>query len=126
MWTRGLPTAHLTTGMVWRSENRTLKNYYRFSISGDGYYTIVRWRDGNSLSMSGPTQSGSIKTGLGAGNHLHVECNGNIMSLTVNGQKLSTVSDDSFDGGAIALTASSLPEGKYPEVSFDNLKITSI
>jgi hypothetical protein len=100
-------------------------NYYRFSISGDGYYRISRFRNGDFTSLSGPTRSGYINTGVGAGNHLRIECNKNILSLTVNGQPLSTVSDDSFGEGTLSLSANSVATGKYTEVTFDNLKITT-
>jgi hypothetical protein len=62
---------------------------------------------------------------VGAGNHLHIECNKNILSLTVNGQPLSTVSDNSFGEGTLSLSANSVATGKYTEVTFDNLKITT-
>jgi hypothetical protein len=101
-------------------------NYYRFSISAGGYYNIIRFRYGDSMSLSGPPQSGYIKTGVGSSNHMRIECNKNVLSQSVNNQQLSTVSDNTFSEGTLSLSVSSMETGKYTAVAFDNLKITSL
>jgi hypothetical protein len=103
-------------------------NYYGLSISGDGYYAILKWENGNMVSLVGPTpiRSSYINTGIGAINHIHVEANKNTLSLSVNGHHLSTVTDNSFKEGTVALKANSMRPNPFTEVVYNNLVITNI
>jgi len=101
-------------------------NYYGLDVSADGYYTIVKVENGNLTSLIEPTRSSYIKKGVGATNHIHVEANKNIVSLTVNGHHLSTVTDNTFRDGTVNLRVNSKPTNSFSEVVFNNLTITSI
>lgn len=98
-------------------------NDYDFAISADGYYTIVKWVNGNDTVFAGPTFSSYINQGVGAVNLIHIECIGNSLSLSVNGHLLTTATDTTFSGGDICLAASALA-GTFTEIAFDNLVIT--
>ncbi len=100
--------------------------YYGLSVSADGYYAIVKCQNGNVESLSGPIYSGYINTGVGATNHLHVEANGNTLSLDVNGHRLSTETDNAFTQGTISLKANCKTSNSFTEVSYNNLVITTI
>lgn len=101
------------------------EHFYGFIISHDGYYGIFKMLDGQ-LKLADPAgglkYSESIRQG-GVVNHIQAVCQGDILKLSVNGQLLSMVQDNSFSEGKIGLIA-----GAYAtpgvEVFFDNLKVT--
>lgn len=103
-------------------------NYYALDISADGYYAIVKFENGNRQGLTGSkgVYSSYIKTGIGATNHIRVEANKNSLSLSVNGHHLSSVTDNTFREGTVALSANSLTSGTLTEVAFNNLVITQI
>ncbi len=79
-------------------------NFYILAISSDGYYGIVKVQNGG-LSLLGSDQmqpSEAIKQG-NAANHLSVDCKGKKLSLSVNGQLLSSVEDNTFSSGDVGL-----------------------
>ena len=98
-------------------------NAYDFAISADGYYTMVKWVNGNDTVLAGPTFSSYINQGVGAVNLIHIECIGSSLSLSVNGHLLATATDTTFSGGDVCLTANAL-SGTFTEVAFDNLVVT--
>ena len=102
-------------------------NYYDFSISADGYYTILKLENSITKNLiGGPTPSSYINKGIGATNHIQVEANKNTLSLSVNGHHLSTVTDNAFKEGTVLLKANSKPSNSFTEVAFSNLVITTI
>ena len=108
--------------------NQDSDNYYSFIISADGYYDILKWENGNRIDLIGSKvpSSSYINTGLGATNHIHIEANKNTLSLSVNGQHLKTVTDNSFREGTVDLKVTSMPSNSFSEVVFNNLIITTI
>jgi hypothetical protein len=97
---------------------------YYFRISGDGFYGIHKFVDGQSDPLVDWTASEVINQG-NALNRISAVCNGSSLELTVNGQVLAQVSDSSFTEGDVGLTASSFEEGGGTEISFDNLVVYS-
>lgn len=100
-------------------------NFYGFMISHDGYYGIFKMIDGTMVTSSAEGNmnfSDVIRQG-GVVNHIQVECDENILSLTVNDVLLAEVQDDSFSDGQIGLFA-----GAYDtpgvKVLFDHLLVT--
>ena len=99
-------------------------NFYGFMISHDGYYGIFKYLEG---SMVMATEDGNlaysevIRQG-GDINHIKAVCQGNELSLSVNGSLLAAVNDDSFTEGKTGLLA-----GSYDKpgviVLFDNFKV---
>ncbi len=103
-------------------------NYYGAAISADGYYSIQKYENGTKQSLTGSYGifSRYINTGINATNHIHIEVDKDAISLSVNGQHLSTVTDNSYKEGAIELMAQSLTLNSSTEVVFNNLVIAAI
>ena len=102
-------------------------NFYYFAISADGYYAIFRRVDGGDLEIltrdgSGMAPSPAIRTGEQT-NHILALCQGDELSLYVNGQLLEKVSDDTHTRGDVGIGAGSGPEGNV-RVRFDDFTVT--
>ena len=99
-------------------------NYYVLDISADGYYAILKWLNGNKILLVSPTYSSYIYQGQGITNLMHIECIGSTLSLTVNGHILATITDTSFTGGDIGLSAATVGN-TFTEVAFDDIVVSS-
>jgi hypothetical protein len=102
-------------------------NFYYFSISADGYYAIFRRVDGGDLKIltgngDAMSLSPAIKTGEQT-NRILAVCNGDELSIYVNGELLETVSDDTHARGDVGVGAGSGPAGDV-RVQFDNFLVT--
>ncbi len=98
-------------------------NFYRFSISGDGYFLVSKFVDGQQeLLGSHWNPSEAIRRGQ-ATNVVEVICAGGVFTFVVNGQQLAQVEDDEFAHGDLGLYAGSFYEAGV-EVHFDNLSVT--
>ncbi len=117
-------------GAICRYQNDT--NFYVFLISGDGYYAIGKYQSGNEQITylsgvdetnpdGGYVRSDVIKQGTET-NQLRVSCEGNELSLAVNGTMVETVIDPTFVTGDIGLGVSTLEQGTAV-VEFDNLRV---
>ncbi len=101
---------------------RDTDHFYRFSISGDGYYQVSKYDEGEWTALSGDwTPSDAIQTGA-AMNLLEVVCQGATMTLLVNGVTLAQVEDGSYPRGDVGLYAGTFFEPGV-EVHFDNLHV---
>jgi hypothetical protein len=99
--------------------------YYDLGISADGYYIIDVWIDGVQHEKSlGPTPSPYIVTGAAAVNSLHVECIGNRLSLSVNGNLLAELEDNAILSGGVGLSVNALAE-TFSEAAFDNFRVAA-
>jgi uncharacterized repeat protein (TIGR02543 family) len=105
--------------------NQDDDNYYEFAISADGYYYVSRYIGGLEVLLAGAeaNHSSYIHQGQGVTNLIHIECIGSILSLSVNGHVLATVTDTTFTGGDIGLAASAL-SGTFTEIAFDNIVVS--
>jgi hypothetical protein len=102
---------------------RDPQHFYRFSISGDGYFLVSK-HDGEkweALSGDDWAPSGAIHTGK-ATNVLEISCRGTEMTFSVNGVQVAQVKDQSYLQGDIALYAGTFFEPDV-EVYFDNLSV---
>jgi len=104
-------------------------NFYYFAISADGYYAIFRRVGGGDLEVltgdgSGMIFSSAIRTG-GQANRVLAVCQGDELSLYVNGELLETVTDDVHTRGDIGLGAGSGPTGGA-RIRFDNFSATGL
>ncbi|MDY6876925.1 MAG: hypothetical protein SWK90_12090 [Chloroflexota bacterium] len=98
-------------------------HFYRFSISGDGYYQVSKYSGEEWVVLGGDwTQSDAIQTGT-ATNFLEVVCQGTTMTFLVNGVNLTQVEDNSYHRGDVGLYAGSFFESGV-EVHFDDLIVT--
>jgi hypothetical protein len=97
-------------------------HFYRFSVSGDGYYQVSKYDAGEWTLLSAKWPS-SEAIQLGATtNLLEVVCQGPAMRFLVNGTQLTQVEDGSYSRGGIGLYAGSFFEPGV-EVHFDNLRV---
>lgn len=75
-------------------------NLYQFVVSSDGYVGILKLVNGSMQSIAADTLIKSSAVNLGnAQNHIRADCIGNMLTLYVNGQQVSTVQDTTFMGG---------------------------
>lgn len=102
----------------WQNEN----TYYSFAISGDGYYYITKWVNGNETLLSS-YDSPYINQGTGAVNTIGIVCISSNLSLFVNGYLMDTIIDSSFYGGYIGFSAKALASTST-HIAFDNLVVT--
>ena len=103
---------------------RDSDHFYRFSISGDGYYQVTKHTKGERPELMTAEWVGSDAINEGAAtNHLEVVCQGPAMIFFVNGQQLAQVEDADYASGDIGLYAGAFFETGV-EIHFDNLSIT--
>jgi hypothetical protein len=106
-------------GLLFRSEDA--EHFYRFGISGDGFYFLDKSVGSEWVPVIDWTESPYINRGQ-ASNRLKVTCAGSQITLHVNDQHLAAVTDDSYDHGDIGLFAASFAEPNV-HITFDNLKV---
>jgi len=95
-------------------------HFYRFSISGDGYYLVSKYDGEKWMALNGDwTPSDAIHLGAVV-NLLEVVCQGATMTFLANGVQLVQVEDSSYSRGDIGLYAGSFFEPGV-EIHFDNL-----
>lgn len=100
--------------------------YYRFDISGDGYYAFVRRdkQDGGSWTWITEDWLDSSAIHQGAGtNQIKIVAQGSHFMFYVNGQLVAEADDSTYRSGTIGLNAGSFHEPGV-KVAFDNLVIT--
>jgi hypothetical protein len=99
--------------------------FYRFSISGDGYYLVSKY-DGEAWeALSGDDWLPGDAIHLGAAtNLLEIMCHGATMTFVVNDVQLAEVRDSSYSRGDIGLYAGSFFQPGV-EIHFDNFAITA-
>lgn len=97
-------------------------HFYRFSISGDGYYLVSKYDDEEWLALNGDwTPSDAIHPETVV-NLLEVVCEGAAMTFLVNDVQLVLVEDGGYSRGDIGLYAGSFFEPGV-EIHFDNLRV---
>ena len=106
-------------GVLFRSEDD--EHFYRFGISGDGFYFLDKFVSDGWVAIIDWTESPYINRGQ-ASNRLRATCTGSQTTLHVNDQHLATITDDSYDHGDVGLFAASFAEPNV-HITFDNLKV---
>jgi hypothetical protein len=96
-------------------------DYLMFSISGSGYYRLLRVQNNTYRSLVPWTFDGRIKTGAGAVNRMRVVAEGESISASVNGIELLTASDEVDVGGQLTLGVTTFDTGGLA-VRFDNVE----
>ncbi len=94
---------------------------YYLLISGDGGVAIFKAQDGDFQALVDWTFSDAIRQG-NATNHIRAVCDGSLLTLFVNGQRVATAEDSTFTRGDIAFTATTY-EDAPTEIHFDNLVV---
>ncbi len=101
-------------------------NLYQFVISSDGYVGIIKLVDGSMESISADTliESSAINKG-NVQNHIRADCIGNMLTLYVNGQQVSTAQDTTFKGGGDVGVFAGTYDTPGAEIHFDNFIVTA-
>lgn len=106
-------------GLLFRFQDR--ENFYRFDISGDGYYLLSKFVGGEWTTLIDWTQSEHINQN-DAANTLKVAVFGHKISLWVNDNFLASMEDESLTHGNFGFFASTFGE-PYIWTSYDNLRL---
>lgn len=98
------------------------KQFYRFALTGNGYYMVERHNEDDTWTRLIPEweESEAINSGLNQTNHLAVRVAGGTFSVYANDQLLAEVADDRYPSGTIALSAGTFGQPGL-RVAFDNL-----
>lgn len=78
------------SGIYWGSYNS--RNYYRFAIAANGYFSVGRFKDGKYQAISKWTKHESVKQGFGQANKLTIRKNSQGVKFLINGQQVYTIS----------------------------------
>lgn len=99
-------------------------NFYYMIVSSDGYYGIVKVKDGEQKLLGQDNLMPSESINLGdATNHIRGDCVGSTLTLYVNGYQLATAEDTEFTAGDVGLVAGTYEESGA-DISFDNFTVT--
>ena len=107
-------------GVLFRFQDR--ENFYRFDISGDGFFLLSKFVNGEWITLVDWTESQFINAGLDTNNILKVSAFGPNVTVWANGQQLTSVIDDSLEHGNFGFFAGTFNEPNV-WVSYDNLKL---
>jgi hypothetical protein len=100
-----------------------VNNFYFLIISSDGYYGIGMVKNGKQQLLDPPQMYHSEYIIPGDGpNHIQAICDGDEISLTVNGELLAEARDFSFIDGDIGLIVGSFDVAGV-DIWFDNLTV---
>jgi hypothetical protein len=100
-------------------------NYYYGAISSDGYAGIGIFQDGKGTLLGeekGVYSDAIVQDGA---NLLRLSCVGDTLTLSVNGQQLISIQDQTFDTGTFGLFAEASKE-EDTKVIFDNVVISDL
>ena len=101
------------------------RNFYRLDISGDGYFAVFKYKDGQWTKIQDYTQTPVVKQGA-ATNHLQVIAKGNQFTFNVNDQLVKIFSDSDFANGNVGVTAGTLFDNADVHIAFDNLRVSEL
>jgi len=97
-------------------------NFYRFEISGDGYFNVQKRQKGQWQKLVADwTESNAIRKGTST-NHLRVICTGRTFTFFVNQVQVAQVADSAFARGEVGVLAGTLTEPGV-QVAFDNFQV---
>ena len=106
-------------GVIFRYQDP--HNFYRFDVTGDGFFLVSKLVDGNWLTLVDWTPSPAVNQGE-AENKLRVSCLGQHIAVYANGELLAEVDDESFRQGDIGFFAGTFDEAGV-HISFDDLQV---
>ncbi len=102
---------------------KDVKNFYVGLISADGYYAIIKNKNGKFelVGMDYMQDSPKINLGLST-NQLQFDCIDDTLTLYANGEILAEVKDSDFPNGDVGLIASTY-DTPGAEILFDNFRV---
>ncbi len=112
-----------TYGVIFRYQDD--RNFYRLDISGDGYFAVLKRKDGAWSKLQDYATTPAVKQG-NMTNHLQVIAKGNQFTFNVNGQIVKTFSDNDFPNGNVGVTAGTLSNEPGAQIAFDNVAVSEV
>ncbi len=110
-------------GIIFRA-NTTNNTSYVFYVSQDGNYELLLCPKSACNTLVTTTSSSAIHQGLGQTNIITVVARGNTITLYVNHQQITSVTDGTFSHGQIGVTASPYTGNGHPtEAVFSNARV---
>ena len=108
-------------GLVCRFKDKD--NFYFSEIASDGYYAIGKYVNGvlSNIGSTAMVATTLVKSGTDA-NQIRFDCNGANLTLYINGEIATTVSDSDLSSGDVGMIAGTFSEGGLV-ISFDNFVI---
>lgn len=100
------------------------KNFYLFTITGDGRYGLDMYKDDKLTTLIDWTESSAVHT-AGELNRLRVETVDDTIRLYANDELLDEISDGTFKRGKTAIAINTFDDPKLT-VLFDNLVVRSL
>ena len=98
---------------------------YAFRITNNGQYVIEKYVNGVFVPVAPWGYSEAIKANKELNkNHIVATCDGNQLSLKVNGQLLTNATDATFVEGKVGFIAQAGASAAYTEVHYDELWLT--
>ncbi len=107
-------------GVLFRFQDRN--NFYRFDISGDGFFLLSKFHNGEWVTLIPWTASSAINVGGAANNRLGVEAIGGRIRIYANEKQLADVKDDTFTHGNFGFFASTFSDPNLT-ISYDDIKL---
>jgi hypothetical protein len=104
-------------GILFRFQDRD--NFYRFDISGDGFFLLSKFHNGEWVTLVPWTATSAVNVGHNT-NRLAVEAVGSQIRVYANDDLLAEVEDDTLDEGNFGFFASTFSEPNLT-VSFDDI-----
>ena len=115
---------HVSYGLAFRF--RAPNSYYRFAISGDGYFELTRCSEGQSCYVIYRKRCHVLRLGCGMTNRLELEADGCHLRCLVNGALLAEITDSCpSSSGSIGIFVETLFHGGV-HVAFDNIGVTQL
>ena len=113
-------------GIIFRA-NTTNNTSYVFFVSQDGNYELFLCPKSACHDLVTTTSSSAIHQGLGQTNIIAVVAQGNTITLYVNHQQITSVTDGTYSHGQIGLVASPFANnGHATEVAYSNAKVWTL
>ena len=110
-------------GIIIRA-NTTNNTSYVFFVSQDDNYELFLCPKSACHDLVTTTSSSAIHQGLGQTNIIAVVAQGNTITLYVNHQQITSVTDGTFSHGQIGVTASPYAGNGHPtEAVFSNARV---
>lgn len=106
-------------GVICRYQD--VDNFYYFVITSDGYYGILKVKDGETNLLTGE-EFGTTDAIISGKNHIRADCVGDTLTLYVNGQQLDTRQDAEYTSGDVGLIAGSYTESGT-DILFDDFMV---
>ena len=110
-------------GLIFRAQDN--ENFYSFRVAQTGEFAFDIWQSGdtNYRRLMGPATSRAVRVGPGEVNRLEVIAEGAEFILFVNGARVASVVDNTFDKGSVGFLVCTCDGADEVDVEFYNLTV---